>query len=250
MSKCWMTPSVTRYRNKIRVALPVCNNDADLMLLNLDWQEELDGRKDFDCVLTVDGSVPTSTIKALEIAAWRTFSEVNVLVYPTAPIQRWPNGPNWAFQQTARYIQKSCRPWFWMEPDCVPINPGWLNYWNQEYFDAGKAIMGVIIEGMGHCNGTAIYPAHFPSLSPESMSCTDVAWDGLMKKRTIQHTHNASHLMCHVWGITNGKALPFGGTAAHFDTWNDVKRWVDLGAVLFHRAKDGSLIERMREQLR
>jgi hypothetical protein len=216
------------------------------MLKNLDWQEEIDGRKDFDCVISADGSLTTNALYDLETIAWRTFSSVELCVYPEAPNSTWPFGPNWAFQHTAKYMERGGRPWFWMEPDCVALKSGWLNFLNQTYFRSRKPIMGVIIEGMGHCNGTAIYPANFPRLSPNSMRCTHLAWDGVMKDETIQHTADGKPMMCHVWGIENGKALAFGGSPAHFTSWEDVMRWVDPRAMVFHRAKDGSLIDQLR----
>lgn len=243
-----MYPQLTNGASKMRVVLPVCERDCRLMLHNLDWQYELDGRKDYDCVLCADGELSVEMIAELERAAWRTYAEVNTLVYPTAPHPQWPHGPNWAFQQSARYMQAGARPWFWMEPDCTPLRPGWLDRWNHEYNIRKKAIMGVLVPGMGHCNGTAVYPANFPKLSPKSMTCTSAAWDGVMREETIRHTHDASDLMCHVWGIDKGQAKPFGGEPAHFSSYNQVEAWVNPRAILFHRAKDPSLIERLREK--
>ena len=242
-----MVPQFQPAINKMRVALPACAKDLNLMLANLEWQAELEPRKDFDCVLSVDAGLPTQAIQALETRAWKSFAEVSILTYPVPPNTNWPNAPNWAFQHTARHMQQGQRPWFWMEADCIPLRPGWLTEWNRFYFQCGRPIMGVIVAGMGHCNGTAVYPACFPALSKRAMTCTDTAWDGLMKDETIRHTCNAPHLLCHVWGIENGRARPFGGEAAHFRSWQDVLRWVNLDALLFHRAKDTSLIERLRE---
>lgn len=232
---------------KMRVALPVCVKDANLMLHNLQWQFELDGRKEFDCVLCLDGQLSAGMIANLELAASRTYAGVTMFIYPPAPQPRWPNGPNWAFQHTAHFMRADSRSWFWMESDCIALKPGWLDRWNQEYNLRQKSIMGVLVPGMGHCNGTAVYPANFPSMSPRAMICTDVAWDGLMQKDTIQNTHNAADLMCHVWGIKNGAARPFGGEPAHFPSEREVMAWVKPRAILFHRAKDTSLIERLRE---
>lgn len=249
-TRCWMLPSFEPQARMLRVALPVCERDYWLMMNSLDWQEELDGRKDFDCVLSLDGGMSAEHRRDLEIAAWRTYASVETLLYPPPPVEAWPQAPNWAFQHTARYMQPGGRPWFWMEPDCVPLKPEWLYKLNQEYCVCRKPIMGVIVKGMGHCNGTAIYPANFPALSRAAMNCTDIAWDGLMKDETIKLTHDASRLICHVWGIKHQRAQPFGGDPAHFSCWSDVRRWVDLNAVVFHRAKDTSLIERLREMRR
>lgn len=247
MKHCWMFNQRDLPGNRIQVVLPVCTKDCGLMLDNLRWQRELDGIKDFSCVLSADDSTPKDIVDELEDAAWETFLSVKVYYYDTAPNPAWPNGPNWAFQHAALYMMGLGSAWFWMEPDCLPIRPGWLKIWNMEYWLHRKPIMGVIVPGMGHCNGTAVYPANFPKLSPSAMTCTNDAWDGVMRWDTIKLTHDVPRLLCHVWGIENGIAVPFGGETAHFKTQHDVFRWVDLNAILFHRAKDSSLIDRLRE---
>lgn len=244
-----MLPTFKPENHKIRVVLPVCQKDKQLMLKNLIWQRQLDGRKDYDCVLAIDGSMSSHEIEELERAAWGTYSLVETYIYPTSPNKSWPYGPNWAFQHVARHMESGKRAWFWMEADCVPICPQWLIFWNQEYSLCKRSVMGAVVQGMGHCNGTAIYPANIAKLSHDIMTCTGTAWDAYLKNNVKVSVYDASHLICHVWGIESGRARPFGGVSAHFSSWKDVERWVDLGAVLFHRAKDGSLIDRLREKI-
>lgn len=247
---CWMVPEYRILPNMIRVVLPVCPQDIGLMLCNLDWQEELGGGKGFDCLLSMDGGLEPSKMDELESAAWRAYSRVERFVYPKAPVEHWPEAPNWAFQHTARHMVSGSRPWFWMESDCVPLRPEWLYLLNQKYMICRKPIMGAIVKGMGHCNGTAVYPGNFASISRRAMECTHLAWDGEMAFDTIRLTCDASDIMCHVWGIKHGNAQSYGGDPAHFSTWRQVERWVNLRAAVFHRAKDTSLIERLREMRR
>lgn len=247
--KCWIIQHQHPDRDKIKVVLPACNRDIDLMLHNLRWQRDLDVRKDYGCVLSLDGSLTDSQVCELESNAWDTFSWVDTLIYPTAPNPSWPQAPNWAFQHTAHYMKGLNSPWFWMEPDCIPLQPEWLDMLNTQYYQCRKPMMGVLVPGMGHCNGTAIYPHNFCDLSKRAMLCVDVAWDGEMKHETVHLTCNAPHLICHVWGIKGGKAQPFGGEPAVFNTWKDVVKWVDLNAAVFHRAKNYTLIDRLREKL-
>lgn len=233
---------------KIRVVFPLCQKDGVLLLENLKWQVELDGRKDFDCIIAVEKGTRENLVESCINTASESYAWVETFFYPRAPKAKWPNAPNWVFQHTARHMHKQSSPWFWMEPDCLPLQPGWLAIWNQRYFDAAKPIMGFIIPNMGHCNGTAIYPANFPAICRKAMTCTDVAWDGLMKAETIHLTENAPDLMCQVWGIKNGKAMICGGEPAVFHTQSDVDQWVNPKAVLFHRSKNTTLIERLRER--
>lgn len=243
---CWMFGMDLGSPNKIKVVLPVCDRDKALLYENLRWQYELDGIKNFDGMLAADASISEQWISLLEHEASRTFITLQKFLIPTPPQQKWPEAPNIMFQTVAREMERQGRSWFWMEPDCVPICPGWLDSINAEYLRCGKPIMGSIVEGMGHCNGTAIYPPNFPRLSRRAMRCTDSAWDGEMKKETISKTHNAVHLMCHVWGELNGRPQPFGGNPIQFNSWRDVEKFVDLRAVTYHRSKNESLIHQLR----
>jgi hypothetical protein len=233
---------------KIRVVFPLCQKDGALLLENLKWQTELDGVKDFCCNIAVESGTQAGLVGLCINEASRTFREVRTFPYPRAPKPKWPNAPNWVFQHTARYMQRQNDPWFWMEPDCVALRPGWLTIWNERYFASRKPIMGYVIPRMGHCNGTAVYPANFPSLSRRAMTCSEIAWDGLMKSETIHLTANAPDLMCHVWGIKNGQAMICGGEPAVFATQAHVDAWVNPNAVLFHRSKNTTHIERLRER--
>lgn len=238
----------TNGQSKIRLVFPLCQRDGALLLANLRWQNELESKKDFTCVLSIESSTSPDLMQACHAEALKGYAGVESFVYPRAPIPKWPNAPNWAFQHAAQHMKHQAQPWFWMEPDCVPTKSCWLTVWNQQYFLRKKPLMGFIIPSMGHCNGTAIYPPNFPALSPKSMTCTNVAWDGLMKQDTIHLTADASDLMCHVWGIRNGRAQICGGEPAVFQTQAEVDAWVNPRAILFHRAKDTTLIARLRER--
>jgi len=230
------------------VVLPICSKDYALMLANLDWQRELDGIKKFKCVLSVDSETPRNAVAECVKKAELTFESARSILYDPPPTSGWPQAPNWAFQRTAISMQFMGEAWFWMEPDCIPLRSGWLNRWDEEYRKCKKPMMGYIIEEMGHCNGTAVYPANFPQLSSKTMQVVDLAFDDVMKNDTIHLTHNANHLMDHVWGIHEGQAFSHKGDAAVFKSWSDVVSWVNLDAVLFHRAKDGSLIQQLRSK--
>lgn len=239
---------MTAASSKIRVVLPLCQKDGLLLLENLKWQTELDGHKEFNCILAVEAGTKTDLVQACLLEAAKSYQSLDIFTYPRVPKPKWPNAPNWVFQHVARHMQRQDDPWFFMEPDCIPLQPGWLPIWNERYLAAGKPLMGFIVPNMGHCNGTAVYPANFPALSRRAMTCTDVAWDDVMKAETIHLTTNAPDLMCHVWGIKNGVAMIYCGEPAVFTSQESVDEWVNLKAILFHRAKNTTLIERLRER--
>lgn len=73
-------------------------------------------------------------------------------------------GPNSSFRQVAWffYLNKKFGSWLWLEPDCWPVTASWLYDLEHEYFDSGKAFMGVRMTFPGnkkqYMNGVGIYP--------------------------------------------------------------------------------------------
>lgn len=231
------------------VVIPAADHDSQMMIKNLSWMENLGGCKAFDAVVNQDESMHPIVAKQLIEHANKVFASVRVVRYQRPPMTRWPWAANWAFQCAAWYmLEELQRPWFWMEADCVPLKKGWLEAWFGEYRTCGKPLMGAIVDGRGHLNGTAIYPYDFAEISPVAMRSTDVAWDWEMRAETIHLSHH-SKLLCHVWGIVNGNTSPYDGPSAQFTSQQEVDRWVCPDAVLFHRSKEGSLIDRLRERM-
>lgn len=229
----------------LTVVLPICERDTKPMLKNLQWMKHLGGCGGFNAVVFQDESMRAASAEGVISAAREVFTDVGVVRYDRPPVIRWPRAANWVFQCAAWFALEELKcPFFWMEADCVPVKRGWLDAWNDEYSKCGQPMMGAIVGTMGHCNGTAIYPADFAELSVAAMGALDIAWDWAMRPETIHLTHN-SKLMCHVWGIEGGKAMPFAGAAATFRSKQDVERWVCPESVLFHRSKDGTLIDQL-----
>lgn len=244
-----MTPSEPIADRNMIVVLPVCDRDGFMMTKNLLWMADLDGVNQFDAVVSLDSSTYTTMAKEVVDAARKAFRTVTVFKYDMPPETKWPNGANWAFQSTAWRMIQFGRPWFWLEADCIPLRPGWLKVWQAEYDRCSKPIMGAVIKERGWINGTAVYPHNFCDLSPRAMKATDLAWDFMCWPDIAKITHNSNHLMEHCWGIVEGKPSPHSGVVASFPTHKELEGWVPPRAVLWHRNKDGTLIDRLRERL-
>ncbi len=228
---------------------PICERDLQMMIKSLEWMHELDGQQDEEVLLSIDDGTNKILVGEVEQAAKRAFSKVLKFAYERSPIPNWPHGPNWAFQNTADFMCGAInRPWLWMEADCVPLKSGWLSILQMEYERFGKPLMGNIVDGRGHVNGTAIYPANLADISPKAMNATHIAWDWEMKDDVIHLTHNVPHLMQHCWGIERGLPHPYNGNPASFPTQLEVDAWIIPTAVVFHRSKHGDLIDRLRER--
>lgn len=234
-------------KNPFIVVLPFCNKDAMEQFHNVSWQAELDGCRNFDCLLSVESGTDTRVTERIFQQAKAAYKTVQVLKYARSPRQTWPQGPNWSFQNTAAHMKTLKMPWLWMESDMKPLVTGWLQILQEEYARCGKAIMGSVVPHFGHLNGTSVYPANLPEICPKVMRTVDLAFDTCSSQEMLVSHHDAIHLCFHCWGIQDGKPHPFLGPPAVFDTIQKVKDWIPEGAVTFHRAKDSSLIQRLRE---
>lgn len=233
------------------LVLAICNKDAELAIANLEWQEELAvGKSEHDCLISYEESTRRDYIDKARAIASRIYRDVRLFLYPDSPVKTWPQAPNWAWQNTARFIPLHYKtPWLWLEADAIPLKPGWLERLDEEYLKAGKPLMGAVIEGVvpgSHINGVAVYPADVAQITIKGLLCEKAAWDVVMAAETVDQRHNASHLIHHCWGIKDGRISQTMGEPASFKELQNVYDWVDLNAVLCHRCKDTSLIHWLR----
>jgi len=236
---------------RMLVVLPVCEKDAALMVKCLDWMYELDGKNNFDCVLSYDHTLGPSWLSRLRNSARRAFQIEHEFSYPIPPRAGWPEACNFAFKSTAAHMQAFFkRPWFWFEADCVPLKPNWLDRLWLEYQNCLHPIMGPVIRNMGHMNGTAIYPSNFASISPGAMRYSKYAWDTQMTYDIVGKVHNCDRLFHHRWGMMDGGLHDNAGPPPHFSSREAVDQWIPREAVVFHRCKDGSLIDQLRAKKR
>lgn len=239
-------PKLLKKTNLV-VVLPFCNKDATVALSTLEWILELNqGRKHAnDIVLSYDLSTPAVTVDKISRTARQAFKRVISTSYESPLPGQLPQ--TIAFRHAAQFMASEVKKsWIWLEPDMIPIRAGWLEVLQDEYRGCSKQFMGSIVAGKGHCNGTAIYPANAAEYICDALRMTWTAWDTAMKREMIEHCHDASHLMQHVWGVANGKFHPFGGTAPTFSDASLLNQ-IDPRAVVFHRNKDLSLPAAIRK---
>lgn len=230
------------------VVFGFCDKDAGLMIANLDWVAEL-GRNQFDtAVLSYDRTVSNATAQQIAGVAARAFGQVIHNQYPTPPRGEFVFASRWAFRHAAKYMEQFKRPWLWYESDFWATKRGWLEKLQREYRACGRACMGSVVPNMGHVNGTAVYPAdahtRFRSIHQDDRQAFDMGLRDEMKGIT----HDASGLMQHVWVSDHGRLRPHGaGQLPNFREPGMVEQLLPT-AVTFHRAKDLSLRDRLRER--
>lgn len=236
---------------KITVALPICNKDAELAIKHAKWMGETCPAIGYDAVVSADFDTLGNYLKECVGHLHKVFSSVSVFRYQCGSTCSWPHGANVAFKYTSKHMQKTSNgPWLWLEADAVAIRKSWLDELQAAYDIAGKLFMGPIVPGMGHMNGVGIYPKDTPTFIPNALRIENqnLAWDSIMKEEMIWECHNAEPLIQHVWGIVGGDIHPVLGEAPTFDDQSKIERWLKPQAALFHRCKDGSLIDRLLER--
>ena len=135
--------------------------------------------KEYDLVLLV----PKATQLPPEVEAWRSLIRFD----ENSKVESWPMGPNMVFQQVQWFYhhKKLSGPFLWIEPDCVPVVPEWLDLIRKEYEKAGRPFMGALVEAVvkngnrvpRHMTGNAVYPDKAYELAPEIMQARATPWD-------------------------------------------------------------------------
>jgi hypothetical protein len=90
----------------------------------------------------------------------------------------WPLGPNQMFADVAAAMYSTKDPFYFWEPDCVPMKEGWIDDLDAEYHRK-VGIMGHLYEGGMATNGkniykmivgSAVYPPNFLDFCPSAQS--------------------------------------------------------------------------------
>lgn len=210
----------------------------------LEWINELGGCPNHEVVLFGSPDVPSGAADSLKAIAARGWSSVVSESTPwNLPHERWPIGPNWKHQCVARWVMLNRRqPWFWMEPDCVPLKKGWLEAIEKEYNDSLKPFLGVLEPPTttypSHISGCRVSPWYFYNRFWSSYEVPTTPFD-VMDTERINAESQVSELMCFIYNQH--------GISPRFYLMEDLKT-ISPKAVLFHRNKDGSLIKLLRSK--
>lgn len=219
------------------VVVPFCSKDAALAVKVLRWAAKLDGHVPFKALLVHDNEVQADGVRIAAEAYFASVDEYQCTAWP-GQHKSWPYPQNHQYQETASYFySKGIRePWFWWEPDATPLKKGWLQAIADEHAKGGKPYTGHIVgPPYGHMTGVGVYPWNVINYSAAAMSATSMPWDVASRDDMIKHVHQANHLIQHIWE-RNGAPLSFSSKADADSVLSDT-------AVIFHRCKDGTLID-------
>lgn len=216
----------------------------------MQWCMELERKLDYHAVLSYDDHTPKQLVEAVKNAASQLFRITSDHRYDAPFETTWPMAPNHAWQQAAWNIHRN-HPrefWFWWEADATPLRAGWLKDIEAAHLAGKNPFSGHIVQGMGHFNGVAVYPPNICDYAPNAMFCRAAAWDVVLRDDTAGKVTALNDLILHCWNLDkDGKPTNGAGREPTFRTEAEMLDLIDFHAGLFHRCKDGSLMDRIRE---
>lgn len=233
----------------MRVILPFHAGDAHLAKEWVDWALDLTTEKHGDLTLVCDNQVDAKVIAEIHTVAARVFNSTRILSVSNR--RRWPDGPNHMFKEAAK--AHANEPFLWMEPDAIPLKPGWLELIEDAYVSCGKPFMGHRYECHNPrfpqflMSGICVYPANAREMVPV-LENTPLAWDVESAETMVSHGAHTS-LITHFWGEPN---LPptFVALDAQARPRNSFTvDQIPSDAVIWHRNKDGSLVRLLRRRM-
>lgn len=231
-----------------------CSKDIELTKNLFKWIAELGGCPGHSCILFPDSTIPKEEQNAVKELAKPSFGYCG-----TIPLVIPDKGyaPNHMFMMAAQQIMFSYKlPWLWLEPDCVPLKSGWLSRLSEEYSGSPKRLLGNLISSTQpglpsvHLSGVSIYPPDvFPLYDAfQSLKSANVAWDMEAASAAVPRAKNSQFLQS-FWGT---RELPptFVKEKLPGQPENALPlSFIKPDAVLFHRVKNSSLIDLLRESI-
>ena len=197
----------------------------------------------------------------------KSFPEVG-RIFAQDGFNGWPLGPNQMFSDASTHCYRYQEPWYFWEPDCVPMSSGWVDKLEKEFKTEPNKIMGSLVGGGMASNGknvyklivgSAIYPSKFLdycglaaslynyNVAYRASGVVPEPWDVRCRWVFLQHGRN-TELIKSYWKSVNyqwkdGNIVFFAedheAQAIQGVTCPD--RTVTSEALVVHGCKDGSL---------
>lgn len=239
------------------VVIPYHIGDIELAKKLIEWIGDLGSCKPHSLLLCADASIPRERVLELMAIARPHFNQTRTMLVtmPTADGESkvWP--PNVMFLNAARQVRENFRfDFIWLEPDAIPMYAGWLDDIAEEYGECPRRFMGSLIKQQGqpglppeYLNGVAVYPNDAIEVFDKIKSVADStqAFDIGSAAAVVPKSSN-TRLIHHFWGTKDMPPI-FVETKAPDSPKNHVTLdFVSKEAAVFHRSKDGKLIDLLR----
>lgn len=229
----------------IVVVLHVCRSDHNLAVKWLKWARVLaDTGSPYRLVVFVAKSVETALVQQLAkiIDGWGAARIEIVPELYEHPELGYASMANFAFRSALEMTERLFPgvPTLWVESDAIPTNPFWVYDIVNEYERSGMPVLGDFhpLGAIPHVTGNAVYPANWRELLPSFADLPnprpEQGWDTLCSHETVPLSARSGRIQ-QVW-IT---------PKFTDQTVKMVHPWTSL----FHRCKDGSLIDVLAKRM-
>ena len=197
----------------------------------------------------------------------KSFPEVG-RIFAQDGFNGWPLGPNQMFSDASTHCYNYQEPWYFWEPDCVPMSKDWVDKLEKEFKTEPNKIMGSLVGGGMASNGknvyklivgSAIYPSKFLdycglaaslynyNVAYRTSGIVPEPWDVRCRWVFLEHGRN-TELIKSYWKSVNYQWKD--GTIVFFAEDPEAQaiqgvtcpdRTVSSEALVVHGCKDGSL---------
>lgn len=245
------------------VVLPYHAGDFEIANKLVEWIGELGSCKPHSLLLCADSKIPQDQMRALMEKARPFFAHVATMICTVVENSKdakentyW--APNQMFLAAARQVNTNYRfDFLWLEADAIPIYPSWLDDIAEEYEECPKRFMGSIVHQEGqpnmpkdYLNGVAVYPNDAIDIfnAIESVKNGGQAWDIGSAAQIVPKSVNTP-LIQHYYGTKEMPPVFVEARASDAPKNHVTPDFVNLTAAIFHRSKDGKLIDILRQKL-
>lgn len=217
----------------------------------LRWIARL-GKNNCDLLLVCDRGTPFDEVMACQKVALESFMDCHIATNQVAA-PTYPAGPYSLFKAACEAVHKRFQqPFLLIEPDSVPLCPGWFREISEAYQMLGKPYLGHLYDGTQNfvgerfLSGIAAYPADcFTRLK---WSDAPVHWD-VHHRYEIVPEAVGTDLVMHFYGQMDGGVRFIADSREPQSPREKHLSWIPEKCVLFHRDKLQSLLPILRQKL-
>lgn len=229
----------------------VHRRDSQLLIDLLNWIEVLGPCKEHIALIVADAATAFDDVIKAQSIAERVFKGCLVVTNDVS-VEGWIAGPKSLFLTAAQWAQENNMPFLQIDSDAIPLKAGWLDAIESGYKTCGKPYMGHLFKsdqpGLPPLlmSPIAVYPATAFSELKDVVSKPLHHWDVEMASVVVDQCADLG-LIHHLFGEMNNP--PTFAKQAVFGTAVFQPEQIKQTAVIFHRNKDGTLIDLLRERM-
>ena len=216
------------------IVLPVSRKDFHLACKWLEWEHAINPTRTNDLIIWMSDDLNPVHMPIRGELCVRFHARKSDQAYEVAANSMFLGALDWVAENHPRHAM------LWCEADTVPMFRYWDELIQAEYDDYGKPFMGDFHSpaDIPHMTGNGIYPPNWRELAPSLAKINDdrphMGWDSKCAHEIVPRSHKACTIQQHFFAPSVDEA------------W---MKNIHPETALFHRCKDGSLIDVLCDRL-